>query len=203
MEWAVSRASVQFCSRTIEGNTVKLQDKVAIVTGAATGIGQAIALAFAEAGAAVVVDYVGQASVSEDTLNKIAAMGKKSLGVDADISLPDDVNNLIQKTRTAFGKLDIFVNNAGIEKKAAFVDYPLDEWHKIMAVKSHRAFSLFPGRSQADDPAGQGRPDHQHLLNPRGSTNAYKRSLLRLQGRAANAHADDCSRTRAPSDYGE
>jgi glucose 1-dehydrogenase len=113
---------------------VKLQDKVAIVTGAGTGIGQAIALAFAEAGAAVVVDYVGKASVSEDTLNKIGAMGKKSLGVDADIALPGDVNNLIQKTIAAFGKLDIFVNNAGIEKKVAFVDYPLDEWHKIMAV---------------------------------------------------------------------
>ncbi len=113
---------------------MKLQDKVAIVTGAGTGIGQAIALAFAEAGAAVVVDYVGKASVSEDTLNKIGAMGKKSLGVDADIALPGDVNNLIQKTIAAFRKLDIFVNNAGIEKKVAFVDYPLDEWHKIMAV---------------------------------------------------------------------
>jgi glucose 1-dehydrogenase len=113
---------------------MKLQDKVAIVTGAGTGIGQAIALAFAEAGAAVVVDYVGKASVSEDTIDKIVAMGKKSLGVDADISLPDDVNDLIEKTVAAFGKLDIFVNNAGIEKKIAFVDYPLDEWQKIMAV---------------------------------------------------------------------
>lgn len=113
---------------------MKLQDKVAIVTGAGTGIGQAIALAFAEAGAAVVVDYVGKASVSADTIEKIAAMGKKSLGVDADISNPDEVNILIQKTVAAFGKLDIFVNNAGIEKKTAFVDYPLDEWRKIMAV---------------------------------------------------------------------
>jgi NAD(P)-dependent dehydrogenase (short-subunit alcohol dehydrogenase family) len=106
---------------------VRLQDKVAVVTGAGTGIGQAIALAFAEAGAAVVVDYVGSPSVSEDTIKKIGAMGRKSLGVDADISRPDDVNALIQKTVAAFGKLDIFVNNAGIEKKFAFVDYPPDE----------------------------------------------------------------------------
>jgi glucose 1-dehydrogenase len=56
------------------------------------------------------------------------------LGVEADISLPDDVNRLVQKTVAAFGKLDIFVNNAGIEKKIAFVDYPLQEWQKIMAV---------------------------------------------------------------------
>ena len=113
---------------------MRLQEKVAVVTGAGTGIGQAIALAFAEAGASVVVDYVGNASVSEDTISKINAMGKKSLGVDADISLPDEVNDLIQKTVATFGKLDIFVNNAGIEKKIDFVDYPLNEWQKIMAI---------------------------------------------------------------------
>jgi glucose 1-dehydrogenase len=113
---------------------VRLQDKVAVVTGAGTGIGQAIALAFAEAGAAVVVDYVGNASVSADTLKKIGATNGRSLGIDADISLPADVDALVQKTVAAFGKLDIFVNNAGIEKKIAFVDYPLDEWQKIIAI---------------------------------------------------------------------
>lgn len=113
---------------------MRLQGKVAIVTGAGTGIGQAIAVAFSEAGAAVVVDYVGNASVSEDTIRKIEAMGGKALGVDADISIPQQVDALIQQTITTFGKLDIFVNNAGIEKKIAFIDYPLEEWQKIMAV---------------------------------------------------------------------
>ncbi len=113
---------------------MRLQGKVAIVTGAGTGIGQAIALGLAKEGAAIVVDYVGKASVSEDTLNKIQVMGGKSLGVDADISQPADVQALLEKTVAAFGKLDIFVNNAGIEKKFAFVDYPLAEWQKIMAV---------------------------------------------------------------------
>lgn len=113
---------------------MQLQDKVSIVTGAGTGIGQAIAIAFAKAGASVVVDYVGKPSVSTDTVSKIRAMNCKVLGVDADISRPDDVNNLIQKAVAAFGKLDIFVNNAGVEKKFAFVDYPLEEWQKIIAV---------------------------------------------------------------------
>jgi glucose 1-dehydrogenase len=113
---------------------MRLQGKTAVVTGAGTGIGQAIALAFAQEGAAVVVDYVGDASVSKDTISRIDALGGKSLGIDADIAIPDQVNALIHKTVAAFGKLDIFVNNAGIEKKFAFVDYPLEEWQKIMAV---------------------------------------------------------------------
>jgi NAD(P)-dependent dehydrogenase (short-subunit alcohol dehydrogenase family) len=85
-------------------------------------------------GAAVVIDYVGNASISKDTISRIDAMEGKSLGIEADISIPEQVNALIHQTVAAFGKLDIFVNNAGIEKKFAFVDYPLEEWQKIMAV---------------------------------------------------------------------
>jgi glucose 1-dehydrogenase len=113
---------------------MRLQGKTAVVTGAGTGIGQAIAIAFAQQGAAVVVDYVGNASVPQDTISRIDAMGGKSLAIDADISIPDEVNTLIHQTVAAFGKLDIFVNNAGVEKKFAFVDYPMEEWQKIMAV---------------------------------------------------------------------
>ena len=119
---------------------MKLQGKVAVVTGAATGIGQAIAVACAEAGAAVVVDFVGDASVSAETVAKISAIGGKSLAVRADVSLPEDVNGLIQQTVAAFGRLDIFVNNAGIEKKIAFVDYPFAMFQKIMAVNLTGAF---------------------------------------------------------------
>lgn len=119
---------------------MSLRGKVAVVTGAGTGIGQAIALAFAAEGAAVVIDYAGKASVSADTIAKIRAMNGKTVGIDADISLPEHVNHLIQETIAAFGKLDIFVNNAGIEKKIAFVDYPLDEWQKVIAVNLTGAF---------------------------------------------------------------
>ena len=113
---------------------MNLQGKVAVITGAGTGIGQGIALAMAKAGANIVVDYVGNAAVSADTIQQAQKMNVKAIGVDADISKSDDVNALVQKTVAAFGKLDIFVNNAGIEKKIAFVDYPLEEWQKIMAI---------------------------------------------------------------------
>jgi glucose 1-dehydrogenase len=119
---------------------MRLRDKVAVVTGAGTGIGQAIAIAFAEEGASVVVDYIGEASASEETMGKITATGGKAIAVNADISHPNDINDLIQKTIAAYGKLDIFVNNAGIEKKFAFVDFPLEEWQKIMAVNLTGSF---------------------------------------------------------------
>ena len=111
-----------------------LKDKVAIVTGAATGIGQAIAIAFAAQGASVVVDYVGKPTVSAETISKIEGAGGKAIGVEADVSLPADVNRLLRKTVATFGKLDILVNNAGIEKRIAFVNYPLETWEKIVAV---------------------------------------------------------------------
>jgi glucose 1-dehydrogenase len=113
---------------------MRLKDKVAIVTGGATGIGQAIALAFATEGASVVIDYVGANTVCVETVNKITALKGNVLAVEADVSNPIDVGKLIGKTVERFGKLDILVNNAGVEKKIAFVDYPLQEWQKIMAV---------------------------------------------------------------------
>jgi glucose 1-dehydrogenase len=113
---------------------MRLQGKIAVVTGAGTGIGQAIAVAFAKEGASVVVDYVGKSTIAQDTLDKINAIGARSLAVEADVSNQDQVNSLVKQTVAAFGRLDIMVNNAGIEKKFAFVDYPLEEWQKIIAV---------------------------------------------------------------------
>jgi glucose 1-dehydrogenase len=113
---------------------MRLQDKVAIVTGAATGIGQAIAVRFAREGAAVVIDHIGKPDVAANTQAQISGFGGKSVAVPADISKPDQVQTLIDAAVKAFGKLDIVVNNAGIEKKLAFVDYPLEELQKILDV---------------------------------------------------------------------
>ncbi len=111
-----------------------LEGKVAVVTGAATGIGQAIAIRMASEGASVVVDYVGRPGAADDTVHQIQAAGGKVLAVEADVSQPDQVTNLIGQAVTQFGRLDIFVNNAGIEYKHPITEFPLDQWNKIIAV---------------------------------------------------------------------
>jgi len=112
----------------------RLAGKAAIVTGAATGIGQAIAVRLAREGASVVVDYVGKPDVAQATEQEMAGFGERVIFVEADISKPDQVQDLVDSCVKAFGKIDIVVNNAGIEKKFAFVDYPLEEAQKILAV---------------------------------------------------------------------
>jgi len=111
-----------------------LKNEVAIVTGAATGIGNAIANAFAKEGAAVVIDYVGHPELADTSVQSIQKAGGKALAVAADISNPEQVDSLIQKTVATFGRLDILVNNAGIEFKHPFVEFPFDLWQKVIAV---------------------------------------------------------------------
>jgi glucose 1-dehydrogenase len=113
---------------------MRLQGKVAIVTGAATGIGQAIAVRFAREGASVVVDFVGPSGTADQTEKEVLSFGGKTIAVAADVSKPDEVQNLVDNAVKTFGKLDIVVNNAGVEKKLAFVDYPLEELQKILAI---------------------------------------------------------------------
>jgi glucose 1-dehydrogenase len=113
---------------------MRLDGKVALVTGAATGIGQAIAVRFAKEGAAVVVDYVGKPGSANVTIDKIHSFGGRAIAVCADVSDPEQVANLIGESVRAFEKLDIVVNNAGIETKHDFLNFPLAEARKIIEV---------------------------------------------------------------------
>ncbi|HEY1216748.1 MAG TPA: glucose 1-dehydrogenase [Bryobacteraceae bacterium] len=113
---------------------MRLKDKVAIITGAATGIGQGIALRFAQEGASVVIDYVGKPDAPNQTLEKVKGVGGKATAVEADVSNPEQVQHLIASAIQAYGKLDIIVNNAGIESKYHFVDYPIEKVRQILDV---------------------------------------------------------------------
>ena len=135
---------------------MRLQNKVAIVTGAASGIGQAIAIRFAREGAAVVVDYVGKPDSPSKTEDEIKSFGGKTIAVEADISKPDEVANLIRSAVKAFGRLDIVVNNAGVEKKFDFVDYPFEELQKILAVNLAGPFLVAQAAARQMIQQGQG-----------------------------------------------
>jgi glucose 1-dehydrogenase len=113
---------------------MRLQNKVAVVTGAATGIGKAIATLMAQEGASVVIDYVTKPEVAEEVAKSLRDAGGKAIAVQADVSNPDQVNRLVQQTVQSFGGLDIFVNNAGLEFKHPFVEFPFELWQKVIAV---------------------------------------------------------------------
>ena len=117
-----------------------LTDKVAIVTGAGQGIGQAIALRLAGAGATVVVADLNR-KVGETVAKEIEALGHKSLVIEADVSKLDQVQRLVQQTLETFNRLDILVNNAGITGKTALLPN-LDEsdWDAVLDVNLKGVF---------------------------------------------------------------
>jgi len=88
----------------------------------------------AKEGASVVVDYVGDSKLANGVVEQIRSSGGKAMVVEADVSNPEQASSLVQQSVKALGRLDIFVNNAGIERKYPFVDYPYEVWQKIIAV---------------------------------------------------------------------
>ncbi len=116
---------------------LSLEGKVAIVTGGGTGIGRAIALEFAKAGADVVVAS-RRLSVLEKVSEEVKTLGKRSLAVQTDISRKTDVVNLVQRVMGEFGVIDILVNNAGVSSGGKFtlLETPEDEWDKVIDTQS-------------------------------------------------------------------
>jgi len=114
---------------------MRLQDKVALVTGASSGIGKAIATRFAAEGAHVVVNYRpgGQADL-EAAQAEASSFGSTSIALPADVSKREDVERMMQQIVDKFGRVDIAVNNAGIEIKKPFLEVTDDEWNKVIAV---------------------------------------------------------------------
>ena len=119
---------------------MSLQNKVAIVTGGNSGIGQAIVLELARQGAAVVIDYVVHPEATEALEQEIGKLGGRCIGVEADISKIADLQKLVDAAVGKFGRLDIMVNNAGIETRTSVLDTTEDQFERVMEVNLKSAF---------------------------------------------------------------
>jgi glucose 1-dehydrogenase len=119
---------------------MSLKNKVAIVTGGNTGIGQAIVLELAKQGANIVIDYVAHPEATEALEREVAGLGDQCIGVDADVSKIPDLQKLVDAAVTKFGHLDVLVNNAGIETRTSVLDTTEDQYDAVMNINLKSAF---------------------------------------------------------------
>src|SRR5271170_4092498 len=120
----------------------RLENRVAQVTGSSSGIGQAIAIKLAEAGASVVINYAGRREGAEETLKQVEEAGAKGTIVQADVSKVDAVQSLVEQGWSAFGCVDVLVNNAGMEKKADFWEVTEEDYDRVLDVNLKGPFFL-------------------------------------------------------------
>lgn len=109
---------------------MKLENKVAVVTGASKGIGASIAKHLAAEGAAVVVNYASSKTGADKVVAEITAQGGRAIAVQGDVSKKADIDRLFAETKAAYGRVDILVNNAGIYEFAPLGDVTEDHYHK-------------------------------------------------------------------------
>jgi glucose 1-dehydrogenase len=118
----------------------RLKGKVAIVTGGNSGIGKAVVCALADEGANIVIDYIVDEQATDDLEKQIVAMGDQAIGVEADVSKIDDLQKLIDAGVKAFGRVDVMVNNAGIETRTSVLDTTEEQYEKVMTINLKSAF---------------------------------------------------------------
>ena len=111
---------------------MRLKNKVVVITGASRGIGRELALAFASEGADIVVNYIQNEVAAQGVAAEIIAMGRRSLVVQADVSRRQEVKELFQKTTDEFGRIDVLINNAGVNKRGWFEEATDEDWDWIM-----------------------------------------------------------------------
>ena len=117
----------------------RLLDKVAVITGAASGIGKEIALSFAREGAKVVIADLDQ-NAAQKAASEIDPMGKRALGVGMDVSNEEQVESGMAQAIETFGRLDILVSNAGVQIVAPLVEFDFDKWKKMLSIHLDGAF---------------------------------------------------------------
>jgi glucose 1-dehydrogenase len=119
---------------------VSVKGKVAIVTGGNSGIGMAIVLELARQGASLAIDYVAHPEATEALEKQVAALGDQVIGVDADVSKVADLQRLVDATVKRFGRLDVMVNNAGVETRTSVLDTTEAQYERVLGINLRSAF---------------------------------------------------------------
>lgn len=122
--------------------TLSLQGRTALITGAATGIGRATALLFAQAGARVVVNHLRQDAEADSLVRAIEALGGEAIAISADVGQAADVERLVDGALAAFGAIDLLVNNAGIIQEKAFLDTTEADWDRLLGTDLKSVFLM-------------------------------------------------------------
>ena len=120
----------------------KLDDKIALITGSSSGIGKAVALAFAREGAHIALNYPNdsEAQNAAEVSSAIAALGRRVTATQADVSKEDQARALVDETMRTYGRIDILVNNAGIATVSTVGEMPVAMWDEMMAVNLRSVF---------------------------------------------------------------
>ncbi|HLC37605.1 MAG TPA: beta-ketoacyl-ACP reductase [Candidatus Nanoarchaeia archaeon] len=113
---------------------MRFKDKVVLITGSSKGLGKAIALEFAKEGANVIINYHSDKDGAQGVLDNIKSLGVQSDIIKADVSNPEEVNNMIKSVVKKFGKLDILINNSGIIKDARITSMSKESWDEVISV---------------------------------------------------------------------
>lgn len=113
---------------------MNLTGKVALVTGASRGIGQATAIDLAKAGADIVVNFIGNEAVAQETVEAIEVLGRKAIKIKADVGNADEVQAMVDEAVAAFGHIDILVNNAGITRDGLLIRMKDSDWDDVLNI---------------------------------------------------------------------
>lgn len=119
---------------------MRLEGKVALVTGASRGIGREIAFELAREGASVAVNYAGSEAKALELVDEIKSLGREAFAIQADVSNSDSVNEMVKEAVERFGKLDILVNNAGITKDNLLMRMKESEWDDVININLKGVF---------------------------------------------------------------
>ncbi|HIE12334.1 MAG TPA: 3-oxoacyl-[acyl-carrier-protein] reductase [Desulfotomaculum sp.] len=134
-----------------------LSGRVAVVTGASRGIGRAVALALARAGADVLINYISRAGEAEAVVAEIESLGRRTKAFQADVSKTKEASALVDFALSHFGKLDILVNNAGVTRDSLLLRMKEDDWDTVIQVNLKGAFNCTKAAVRAMTKARWGR----------------------------------------------